>query len=750
MVRRLAVVAVAVALYVVSGAGSRVGVEVSAALGAQGRSTAGSAAGSPAVATTVTTTSHPPLPADPSLYWLVPETPASRSAARQTPATGLTQLARGAALIADADFAGGLPLVNNAALGATPLAQYARYYSGVALLGLGRADEAATTLAALNGRVEGYLKEALPLRMAEAALARDDPEEAVDILEQASDETLIEPEEVLVRLGAALEAAGEPEQAQRTYQRVYYEFPLSEQAVAAESAIARLTPSPISADRLQRELARAERLFAARRWEDARAGFAPLLRLAMGDDRELVALRLAECDHYLRRNRAARDALEPYLQKASRKAEARFFHLTATRAMGLRDRYVALARGLVADHPDSSWAEETLNNLASHYIALDDEEEADGVFRELVRRFPRGRYADRAAWKIGWHAYKNDQFAEAAATFEAAAVAFPRANYRPSWLYWAARSHDRLGHRPAAAALYRVAASDYLNSYYGRLVSKLLAARGEAPVRPIVVTGAADTAPAALVPNATVIRALASVELYDQALQEVEYARRAWEDSSALQATEAWLRHHRALQARTPDRFEDLRGAITIMRRAYPQFMAAGGEQLPPDVLRIIFPLEYWPLIKKYSDAHSLDPYLMTALVAQESTFTADVRSSANAVGLMQLIPATARRYAARLGIRYSSRILTQPETNIRLGMRYFKDLMDRFGEAHYALAGYNAGERRIARWIAERPGFEQDEFIDDIPFPETQNYVKRILGTADDYRRLYDGGSLSTTPVPR
>ena len=174
------------------------------------------------------------------------------------------------------------------------------------------------------------------------------------------------------------------------------------------------------------------------------------------------------------------------------------------------------------------------------------------------------------------------------------------------------------------------------------------------------------------------------------------------------------------------------------------------GEQLPPDVLRIIFPLEYWPLIKKYSDAHGLDPYLMTALVAQESTFTADVRSSANAVGLMQLIPGTARRYAARLGIRYSSRILTQPETNIRLGMRYFKDLMDRFGGAHFALASYNAGERRIARWIADRQGFEQDEFIDDIPFPETQNYVKRILGTAEDYRRLYDGGSLSAAPMPR
>ena len=221
-----------------------------------------------------------------------------------------------------------------------------------------------------------------------------------------------------------------------------------------------------------------------------------------------------------------------------------------------------------------------------------------------------------------------------------------------------------------------------------------------------------------------------------------------WGDSAPLQATIALVRHRRGLEERAADRFADVRGAITIMRRAYPQFMAAGGEQLPPDVLRVIFPLDYWPLIKKHADLHRLDPFLMTALIAQESTFTADVRSSANAVGLMQLIPSTGRSYARKLGVRYSVRILTQPETNIRLGMRYFKDLMDRFGAHHYALASYNAGESRIAQWIAERPGYDQDEFVDDIPFPETQNYVKRILGTADDYRRLY--GEEFSAPVRR
>jgi soluble lytic murein transglycosylase len=88
--------------------------------------------------------------------------------------------------------------------------------------------------------------------------------------------------------------------------------------------------------------------------------------------------------------------------------------------------------------------------------------------------------------------------------------------------------------------------------------------------------------------------------------------------------------------------------------------------------------------------------------------------------------------------------MLTQAEPNIRMGMKYFKDLADRLGGAHYALASYNAGPSKVSQWIAERPGIPQDEFIDDIPFPETQNYVKRILGTAEDYRRLYGEGVLT------
>jgi soluble lytic murein transglycosylase len=87
--------------------------------------------------------------------------------------------------------------------------------------------------------------------------------------------------------------------------------------------------------------------------------------------------------------------------------------------------------------------------------------------------------------------------------------------------------------------------------------------------------------------------------------------------------------------------------------------------------------------------------------------------------------------------------MLTQAETNVRMGTKYFADMVEQFGGIHYALAGYNAGPHRVTAWLKDAPGLDEDEFIDNIPFTETQAYVKRILGTAEDYRRLYGSGIL-------
>ena len=678
----------------------------------------------------LTATAHPVLPRDPAYLWLAP---AQVTRASRAPAG----LSAGARLHAEARYAEALPLVR-AQVTKAVLANYAQYYTAFTELRLMRLEEASAAFEALaSKKPQGYLGDAVRLRQAELAELRRDFGAAEAVYKALTASKGLAPETVLSNLARVAQLAGDLDAAALAWARVYYEFPLSDEASVAQTQLDTLKlwkPLEPRGERFVLELGRAERLFASRRYAQARSSLEPLLPIADGDAAEIVALRIAESDFYLKRYAATRDSLEPWIRKASRRAEAQFFYLSALREVGQHDEYVRLARELVAAWPQESWAEETLNNLATHYILVDDTASAEGVFREVYERYPNSRHAQRAGWKVGWAAYRQGRPDETIRVFETLAARFPRSDYRPSWIYWAARAHDRLGNTEIANARYALVVSDYQNSYYGRLASRQLSERrvalpsrgadGEV-LRPAAVDGNSGSS---LPPTADVIRALIAEEMYDDALNELQYAQRAWGDSPVIQATMGLVYSRQG----------DLRRGINAMKRAYPQYIASGGEDLPPEMLEVLFPVAYWDMIARHSKARGLDPYLIAALVAQESTFDPQIRSHANAVGLMQVLPSTGRRYARRLKLRYRPSILTQPETNVRLGTTIFADLVQKLGGAHLALASYNAGESAVARWMTERPGLEREEFIDDIPYPETQNYVKKIIGTAEDYRRLY------------
>src|SRR6185503_14511442 len=113
----------------------------------------------------------------------------------------------------------------------------------------------------------------------------------------------------------------------------------------------------------------------------------------------------------------AREGVRPYIEKVSRQGEALFFYAIASRDLGDQAEYLRIVRRLVDEFPTQSWSEEALNNLATHYILQNEDENADVAFRELYEKFPAGRYAERAAWKLGWWAYKNGRPADAARVF---------------------------------------------------------------------------------------------------------------------------------------------------------------------------------------------------------------------------------------------------------------------------------------------------------------------------------------------
>ena len=692
--------------------------------------------GASAPAPQLAATTHPPLPATASDFWLVPsETPATARAVTQ-----YRPLTDAASEIAEGNFESALSLVSRPSLAGTALSDYASYYRGLAQLRLNRAADARSTFDALGDRKPaGYLAIATSLGEAEAAAALGDYGAALAIYEKLTADKTTVTEQILGRQAETARVLGDRRKAAEALLRIYYEFALTDAAVAAAAELEPLRDI-IVRQGYKLDLGRAVQLYGARRYSDARAAFAAVQGEVAGDDRELVDLRIAESDFFLQRYAASLDGLRPWLERGARQAEARFFYLSALRGLHRDDEFVSRTRDLVRDFPESSWSEEALNNLGTYYILQNDDALAAQAFNELYQKFPNGPRAERAAWKSGWWAYKNTEYSETVRVFEGAAASFPRSDYRPSFLYWSARSHGKLGAGSDAESRLRLVVTDYGNSYYGRLAGRHLSSRAQTAVTTDAVPAARQAPAARPEPaNASAIRLLLTSDLYDDALNELRYAQRTSGSSPAIEATIAWAYHRKG----------ELRRAITLMRRAYPQFLTAD-QSLPKEILQVIFPLTYWDLIRRHAAARNLDPYLVAALIGQESTFDPEVRSVANAWGLMQIVPATGRQLARSLGIRrFTTSMLTNPETNIRLGTLYFSRLVQQFGGTYYALASYNAGENRVVRWKAERPGLEEDEFIDDIPFPETQNYVKRILGTAEDYRQLYGKGGGRPIPVP-
>lgn len=150
----------------------------------------------------------------------------------------------------------------------------------------------------------------------------------------------------------------------------------------------------------------------------------------------------------------------------------------------------------------------------------------------------------------------------------------------------------------------------------------------------------------------------------------------------------------------------------------------------PDWYLRARYPLEYEHILRAHGESRGLDPALLAAVVYVESRFDPNAESEAGALGLMQLLPETARGIALRTGgDRFLVADLRDPELNVRYGSWYLRNLLDRFGTVEFALAAYHAGQGNVDDWRRRGAG---------IAFPETRDYIRRVTELERVYRRIY------------
>ena len=156
-------------------------------------------------------------------------------------------------------------------------------------------------------------------------------------------------------------------------------------------------------------------------------------------------------------------------------------------------------------------------------------------------------------------------------------------------------------------------------------------------------------------------------------------------------------------------------------------------------IMKYLYPIKYKEYVYKYSEELDIDPLLTFAIIKTESNFKEKVISNSGAIGLMQLMESTAEEQAKKLNIEYTKEILYIPEINLRIGLNYFNTLLDYYNQNYIlAFTAYNAGLGNVQKWINEGIIKSDGSDIENIPFKETNMYVRKIIRNYEIYRKLY------------
>jgi len=162
--------------------------------------------------------------------------------------------------------------------------------------------------------------------------------------------------------------------------------------------------------------------------------------------------------------------------------------------------------------------------------------------------------------------------------------------------------------------------------------------------------------------------------------------------------------------------------------------------ELDKIIMKKIYPLKYSEYVEKYAEEYNIDKYLVYAIIKAESNFEENAKSTSNAVGLMQIMESTALETANKIDLEISQEELFNPETNIKIGLKYFKSLLEKYNNNYnLAIIAYNAGIGNVDKWIQEGIIKEDGIDIENVPFKETNNYVRKILRDYEIYKELYE-----------
>ena len=627
------------------------------------------------------------------------------------------------------------------------LDDYIRLWTGEALLNLGDAKQAADMFESIPETVpDSNLLTKAAYRAGEAWYQASNCRESTAWIAKAVELNNKEPgtSQGLLRLGACQLRDNNIQDGRETLRQLWVRFAYSTEAKEAEALLAsNLGGEPWVVQPSER-LARAQVYIGQAFHAEAIEEFRKFLAADPHSPRRAEAkLKLAIAQVRLKQYDQARETFRAVVKEgATESNEALVWLARVYLRQGQGDKLLELARTLSAS---SLSAEQKGQIILFTGMWLEDQgrfDEAIVRYRQVAKIGEPTSQRSEARWRVGWVYYRMARYREAGDELRLLADQHD-GDFEPQALYWIGRAAE-LSQQPHARDVYVQLCQRYIYTYYCQLARE----RIDIPLSGPLAESISEAAPVDVGTSANG-EATRVISTRAEVGQQPAYRRTIELKALGLDADAA-----REL-ARLTDRYSGdpdilmalakmlnevgaYHQALRLARARFRDKLERTGGSVDPSLWKVAYPTGLLPTIKG-EGGRGVDPYLVAAIIREESQYDWRAVSRVGAIGLMQVMPGTANSVAQRLGIPAVGRDdLFDQETNIRIGVHYVEQLLEQFsGNVAHTIASYNAGPMAVGGWIALHRGRSQDEFVELIPYQETRQYVKRVLRSYREYTRL-------------
>ena len=418
-----------------------------------------------------------------------------------------------------------------------------------------------------------------------------------------------------------------------------------------------------------------------------------------------------------------------------------------------------------SEHAEHSYADDARLRTAELAQDAGEEEKANEILAELPRKYPKGDLLGEGLWRLAFSAWRGQRWDDAIHWLDENLTSIP---HEEIWyaegraLYWKARVLEKKRDPVGARRLYERAIREYPLSVYTLLSFSRLGESGprvraqaiqelrkgmKASAKSATTEALFKFAPRALFGEVGFLRAVDLARMGQGSDARRELARLGLQTAGEKKAGPTAKHDDDDLlwiAAVLLDRAGIWSASHSIPRYTLTDYRLHYPEGLVGAKWRLSYPRAFPELVSKNARANNLPEALQLAIMREESAFSPRIESFANAMGLTQMLVKTARRFSN--GATVTREVLMDPAKNLEYGSRFLGFLWAHFSKAApLTIAGYNAGEGAVDKWLAERGNLAMDEFIETIPYDETRNYTKRVLASYLIYAWLYD----DKTPVP-